>query len=158
MICGRWLSLCHECGENSISLAEHILLFCPSNHNFRNVLWQKLIARFGFAFYITFISLSATEQVNSMLSGFGTLLDHERDRVDSVKIFLSTLNSTANIKAVRGSLWSISVNKLSHIPKLQLVSVVYKNNDARFDSVYLSSYLPLNYPTHFLHKRSGYCA
>ena len=34
--------------------------------------------------------------------------------------------STANIKAVRGSLWSISVNKLSHIPKLQSVSMVYK--------------------------------
>ena len=91
MFCGRWLSLCHKCGENSISLVEHILLFCPSNHNFRNVLWQKLIARFGSAFYITFISLSATEQVNSMLSGFGTLLDHARDKVDSVKIFLSTL-------------------------------------------------------------------
>ena len=37
------------------------------------------------------------------------------------------VNSTANIKAVRGSLWSISVNKLSHIPKLQSVSAVYKN-------------------------------
>ena len=36
-------------------------------------------------------------------------------------------NSTANIKAVRGSLWSCSVNKLSHIPKLQSVSAVYKN-------------------------------
>ena len=35
--------------------------------------------------------------------------------------------STGNIKAVRGSLWSISVNKLSQIPKLQSVSVVYKN-------------------------------
>ena len=29
-----------------------------------------------------------------------------------------------------------------------------KTNDARFDSVYLSSYLPLNYPTHFLHKKA----
>ena len=37
------------------------------------------------------------------------------------------VNSTANIKAVRGSLWSISVNKLSHMPKLQSVSAVYKN-------------------------------
>ena len=35
--------------------------------------------------------------------------------------------STANIKAVRESLWSCSVNKLSHIPKLQSVSAVYKN-------------------------------
>ena len=90
--CGRWLSLCHKCGENSISLVEHILLFRPSNHNFCNVLWQKLIARFGFAFYITFISLSAAEQVNSMLSGFDTLLDHERDKVGSVKIFYRHLS------------------------------------------------------------------
>ena len=71
---------------------------------------------------------------------------------------MDTRYSTANVKAVRGSLWSISVNKPSHIPKLQSVSAVYKTNDARFDSVYLSSYLPLNYPTHFLHKLSGYCA
>ena len=35
--------------------------------------------------------------------------------------------STANIKAVRETLWSCSVNKLSHIPKLQSVSAVYKN-------------------------------
>ena len=91
MFCGRWLSLCHKSGENSISLVEHILLFCPSNHNFRNVLWQKLIARFGFVFYISFISLPSSEQVNSLLSGFGTMLDKERDKVDSMKIFLSSL-------------------------------------------------------------------
>ena len=35
--------------------------------------------------------------------------------------------STANIKAVRGSLWWLSVNKLSHIPDLQSVSAVYEN-------------------------------
>ena len=35
--------------------------------------------------------------------------------------------STANIKAVRGSLWWLSVNKLSHIPELQSVSAVYEN-------------------------------
>ena len=91
MFCGRWLSLCHKCGENSISLVEHMLLFCPSNHNFRNALWQKLNARFGFAFYISFISLPSSEQVNSLLSGFGTMLDKERDKVDSMKIFLSSL-------------------------------------------------------------------
>ena len=37
------------------------------------------------------------------------------------------LNSTANIKALRGSLGALSVNKLSHIPKLQPISVVYEN-------------------------------
>ena len=35
--------------------------------------------------------------------------------------------STANIKAVRGSLWWLSVNKLSPIPKLQSVSAVNEN-------------------------------
>ena len=37
------------------------------------------------------------------------------------------LISTANIKALRGSLGALSVNKLSHIPKLQPISAVYEN-------------------------------
>ena len=36
-------------------------------------------------------------------------------------------NSTANIKAMRWSLGALSVNKLSHIPKLQPISAVYVN-------------------------------
>ena len=35
--------------------------------------------------------------------------------------------STANIKALGGSLGALSVNKLSHIPKLQPISSVYEN-------------------------------
>ena len=69
MFCGKWFSMCHKCSEKSISLTKHILLFCPSNNKFRN----KLIARFGFDFY-TKISLSASDQVNSLLSGFCDLL------------------------------------------------------------------------------------
>ena len=38
MFCGKWFSMCHKCGEKSISLTEHILLYCPSNNKFRNVL------------------------------------------------------------------------------------------------------------------------
>ena len=37
------------------------------------------------------------------------------------------INSTANIKALRGILGALSVNKLSHIPKLQPISAVYEN-------------------------------
>ena len=45
-----------------------------------------------------------------------------------VKIVIIILtNSTANIKALRGSLGALSVNKLSHIPKLQPISAVYEN-------------------------------
>ena len=36
-------------------------------------------------------------------------------------------HSTANIKVLRGSLGALSVNKLSHIPKLQPISAVYEN-------------------------------
>ena len=36
-------------------------------------------------------------------------------------------SSTANIKALKGSLGALSVNKLSHIPKLQPISAVYEN-------------------------------
>ena len=42
-------------------------------------------------------------------------------------IFYNDIISTANIKALRGSLGALSVNKLSHIPKLQPISAVYEN-------------------------------
>lgn len=91
MFCGKWSSMCQRCGEKSSSPTDHILLFCPSNNAFRSVLWRKLIARFGFDFYIKFISLSASDQVNSLLSGCCDLLYDESDRIDSMKIFLMTL-------------------------------------------------------------------
>ena len=71
----------------------------------------------------------------------------------------SRLLCTANIKALRGSLGALSVNKLSHIQKLQPISAIYKkNNDVTFGSVYLSNYLPVKYPTHFQSLRSDYYA
>ena len=42
------------------------------------------------------------------------------------RLLSSRLLCTANIKALRGSLGALSVNKLSHIPKLQSISAVYK--------------------------------
>ena len=48
--------------------------------------------------------------------------------IELIIIFMySMANSTANIKALRGSLGALSVNKLSHIPKLQPISAVYEN-------------------------------
>ena len=77
-----------KCGENVVSITKHILLFCQSNSYFRTELWQKLIKRFGLAFYIAYISLSASEQVNALLSGFSNMLHFESDRFDSKKLFL----------------------------------------------------------------------
>ena len=91
MFCGRWRSPCHICGENVVSITEHVLLFCRSNSYFRTELWQKLIKRFGLAFYIEYISLSVSEQVNALLSGFSNMLQLESDRFDSMKLFLKAL-------------------------------------------------------------------
>ena len=44
----------------------------------------------------------------------------------STRVYLTPF-STANIKALRESLGALSVNKLSHIPKLQPISAVYEN-------------------------------
>ena len=91
MFCGRWRSPCQKCGENVVSITEHVLLFCRSNNYFRAELWQKLIKRFGLAFYIACISLSVSEQVNTLLSGFSNMLHLESDRFDSMKLFLKAL-------------------------------------------------------------------
>ena len=40
-------------------------------------------------------------------------------------------NITANTKALTGCLCALSVNKLSHIPKLQAISAVYENQWCR---------------------------
>ena len=50
----------------------------------------------------------------------------ESSKIDGVGDTHS-LFSTANIKTERGSLWWLSVNKLSRIPELQSVSAVYEN-------------------------------
>ena len=38
---GKWFSLCKTCGERTDTMAEHILLYCPSANTFRFVLWRK---------------------------------------------------------------------------------------------------------------------
>ena len=91
MLRGRWRSPCHKCGENVVSITEHVLLFCRSNSYFRTELWQKLIKQFGLAFYIAYISLSVSEQVNALLSGFSNMLHLESDRFDSTKLFFKAL-------------------------------------------------------------------
>ena len=55
-------------------------------------------------------------------------------------------SSTANIKALRGSLGALSVNKLSHIPKLQPISAVYENQWCRIWSRVLIELSALEIP------------
>ena len=55
------------------------------------------------------------------------LTDGQTTDTGVIGILIARLHSTANIKALRGSLGALSVNKLSHIPKLQPISAVYEN-------------------------------
>ena len=57
--------------------------------------------------------------------------------------------STANIKALRGSLGALSVNKLSHVPKLQPISAVYENQWCRIWSRVLIELSALEIPHPF---------
>ena len=58
-------------------------------------------------------------------SSFAIILMGKRELVALLSKCLPS--STANIKALRGSLGALSVKKLSHIPKLQPISAVYEN-------------------------------
>ena len=51
----------------------------------------------------------------------------EVKETDAILSLVEVRISTANIKPLRGSLGALSVNKLSHIPKLQPISAVYEN-------------------------------
>ena len=71
------------------------------------------------------------------------------------------LNSTTNIntvKALAGCLCALSVNKLSHIPKLQAISAVYENQWCRIWFHVLIELSAFEIPTHFLSLRSDYHA
>ena len=73
-----------------------------------------------------------------------------------VMLMSATPSSTANIKAVRESLWSISVDKLSPIPKLQSVSAVYKNQLCQIWFSVLIELSALELPHPLFHYRSDY--
>ena len=64
---------------------------------------------------------------NTILILISFILFHSTYKNQIKEVFSFILNSTANTKALRGSLGALSVNKLSHIPKLQPISAVYEN-------------------------------
>ena len=88
---GKWFSSCKTCGERTDTIAEHILLYCPSANNFRFVLWRKLFSRFGFEFFMRVTFLWPSDQVNALFSGFYGLEIDENVRLESLKILLQSL-------------------------------------------------------------------
>ena len=88
---GKWYSSCQKCGEKSNVIAEHILLFCPSTNTFWFTLWRKVFTRFGVELFRQFRSLSPSDQVDALFSGFYGLEVDENVRLESLKILLQSL-------------------------------------------------------------------
>ena len=99
MFSGKNSMVCRSCGALSITLTEHILLFCISNEQFRNKLWKNMFNRFGIKFFNTFISLSPARQVNGLFSGCFNILENDTDINDCLKIFVTSLTKITNIKS-----------------------------------------------------------
>ena len=66
MFSGKNSMVCRSCGALSITLTEHILIFCISNEEFRNKLWKKCLIDLELSFFNTFISLSLARQVDGL--------------------------------------------------------------------------------------------
>ena len=90
--------------ERTDAMTEHILLYCPSANTFRFVLWKKFFfLHFGVEFFRQFISLSLSNQVNALLSGFHALEFDETVRLESLKILLQSLKLLG---------WHLTLDKL----------------------------------------------
>ena len=92
LFCKADMAYCETCGQcYSCSLTEHMVLFCNYNENTRRELWTKLLARFGCELYLWFISLSAFDQVVSLLSTFKNMGFSEKDKQTAIRIVIFAL-------------------------------------------------------------------
>lgn len=91
MFSAKWHKNCYLCGNLVLSESEHLMLYCIHLNNFRNVLWKRLLNRFGVNFFIDFISNPPESQIDLLFSGSRELLNDEKDVKDCMKIFLMSL-------------------------------------------------------------------
>ena len=76
----------------SQSESTHLLLYCVKLKEFREVLWYKLLSRFGFNYFTVFISHSPERQIDLLFTGSREILIDEKDVLDSIKIFLMSIS------------------------------------------------------------------
>lgn len=91
MFSAKYLQTCYLCQNAVFSLMEHLLLFCKYTQEFRNLLWEKLMNRFGLDFYLAFIAYSPVDQVDLLFSGCQGILSSETDTFDCIRIFVLSL-------------------------------------------------------------------
>ena len=85
--------LCIESAKtvNEMTLNELVKLTTLWTTGPRELLWNKLIYRFGFEVFITFIALPVDRQLNGLFSGCQNILSEVQDVIDCLKIFVMSL-------------------------------------------------------------------
>ena len=88
MFSGKWQQNCYLCGDYVFSVSEHLLLDCARLCDIRDILWKRLLNRFGVKYYIEFISYPPEAQIDMLFSGSREILDDKKDVFDCIKIVL----------------------------------------------------------------------
>ncbi|MES9880824.1 MAG: reverse transcriptase family protein [Sedimenticola sp.] len=83
---------CVKCGICTQSIAEHIILYCWKVDQCRDKFWRLVFDTFGETVYLRYMSLSGTDQIQAMFSGYQLGLDQE-DFVHWTKLVVTTLHS-----------------------------------------------------------------
>ena len=78
MFSGNWVQTCSNCQESILSQSEHVLLFCRNTNEFREILWRRLILRFGLTFFSAFLSESPKSQLELLFSGCSKILNDRK--------------------------------------------------------------------------------
>ena len=63
-----------------------------SQQMLREVLWYKLLSRFGFNYFTVFISDSPERQIDLLFTGSREILIDEKDVLDCIKVLLMSLS------------------------------------------------------------------
>ena len=79
-----------------------VILSCQSQHifklkEFREVLWYKLLSRFGINYFTLFMSHSPERQIDLLFTGSREILNDEKDVLDCIKILKVIFKYTIHV-------------------------------------------------------------
>ena len=85
---------CYICGDFILSRSEHLTLYYIKLNDFREILWYRLLSRFGVNYFNSFMSHSPERQLDLLFFGSSENLIEEKDVIDCIKIFLIPVYSS----------------------------------------------------------------
>ena len=89
----KWYHICYLCGDLILSESTHLLLYCVKLKEFREVLWYKLLSRFGINYFTVFMSHSPERQIDLLFTGSREILNDEKYVLDCIKMLLMSLSN-----------------------------------------------------------------